>query len=161
MDNWLKPQLELLNYFPEVAAVSGYPCRTMFRSGNANTLAWAEKNATVKRGQFIPREWENDHALSIGRDPQEHIQKTVKDFDTKIVYQGKEAYATAHHAQFIGYQVKLAQASYYDGMAAGNEHPFDIELDKHGLRLCTTERLCLHMGNVLDERLREEIKVMA
>jgi len=159
--NWLKPQMELLNHFPNVAAVSGYPVRTMFRSGNINTIAWAKKNASVKIGQFIPRDWENDFALSVGRDPQQHIEMTVKDFDTKITYQGKEAYATAHHAQFIGYQVKISQAVYMDGMAEGNEHPFDIELDKIGLRLCTTERLCRHMGNVMDEKLRNEIMVTA
>lgn len=159
MDNWLKPQMELLNYFPNVAAVSGYPCRTMFRSGNANTLAWAENNATLKRGQFIPRAWENDHARSIGRDPEEHIRMTVKDFDIKISYQKKEAYATAHHAQMIGYQIKLSHAMYYDDMAAGSEHHFDETLDRFGLRLCTTERYCRHMGNVLDPQLREQIKL--
>ncbi len=155
--NWLNPQIELLNHFPNVATVSGYPIRSMFRMGNANTIAWAEKSATVKRGQFIPREWEDDFARSVGRDPQQHVQMTVKDFDTKIVYNGKEAYAQAHHAQFIGYQVKIAQAMYFDGRALHDEHPFDIEMDKLGLRLCTTERLCRHMGNVLDEKLRAEI----
>lgn len=159
-DNWFKPQLELLNHFPNVAAVSGYPVRTMFRSGNANTIAWAEKHATLKRGQFIPREWENDFAESIGRDPQQHIEKTTKDFDTKIIYNGKEAYATAHHCQFIGYQAILSRSMYFDGMAAHDEHPFDIEMDRHGLRLCTTERLCRHMGNVLDDKLKSEIKVL-
>lgn len=160
-DNWLAPQLDLLLNFPNVATVSGYPVRTQFRWGNEQTLAWARQHAKVKQGQFIPQEWEDDFAVSIGRDPAEHKKMTVADYDTKISYNGREAYATAHHCQHIGYAVKLLQAMHGDNRAMGEERSFDIELDKLGLRLCTTQRLARHMGNVLDDKLREEVKVMA
>lgn len=156
-DNWLKPQLDLLLNFPNVATVSGYPVRTQFRWGNANTLAWARQNAKVKQGQFIPKEWEDDFAVSIGRDPTQHAQMTLQDYDTKILYEGREAFATAHHCQHIGYAVKLLQAMHGDDRAMGEEREFDIELDKLGLRLCTTQRLARHMGNVLDDKLRAEL----
>ena len=159
-DNWLNPQIELLNHFPNVACVSSYPVRTMFRWGNIHTLEWARKNARLEQGQFIPREWEDDFADSIGRSHQDQIAMTIKDFDYRITYEGKQAYATSHHCQFIGYAVNIRNALVYDDMAMGDEKPVDIALDNIGLRLCTTQRLSRHMGNVIDDKLRSEIANM-
>src|SRR5678815_2255422 len=36
-DNWLNPQIELINFFPNVACVTGSPIRTMFRWGINHT----------------------------------------------------------------------------------------------------------------------------
>jgi hypothetical protein len=156
-DNWLNPQIELLNHFPNVACVTGMPIRTMQRWGNENTLKWARANAKVKQGQFIPREWENDFADSIGRSHEKHIEMTIKDFDYLIEYDGKQAYAHAHHAQFIGYVAQIRNAIIpQDDMAMSDEKPTDIALDKVGLRLCTTQRYTRHIGNILDDNIRKE-----
>lgn len=159
-DNWLNPQMELLTIFPNVAAVSGNPVRTMFRWGVENTLAWAREHAKLEQGRYIPREWEDDFAISIGRDPQQHVEMSIKDVDYRITYEGKQAYATAHHAQFIGYAIKLlpALAYYNDSNAMSDEKPFDIAVDQAGLRLCTTQRYTRHIGNVLDESFRAEME---
>lgn len=156
-DNWLNPQLDLLTSFPNVACVSGYPVRTMFRWGNLNTLEWARKNAKLEQGRFISKEDEMDYADSIGRSHDEQISMTLKDVDYKIRYNGKEAYATSHHCQFIGYAIKILPALTYDDMAMGDEKVIDIELDKLGLRLCTTKRYTRHIGNVLDEKIKNDI----
>lgn len=156
-DNWLSPQLEILNHFPNVAAVSGYPLRVMFRWGCENTIRWASENKLLKQGRFIPNEWEKDYCSSIQKDYQKHIEDTLKEIDYKITYEGKEAYATAHHCQFVGYAVKLIQAMQFDNAAMGDEKPLDIMLDKIGLRLCTTQRLARHMGNILDDNLKQDI----
>ena len=155
-ENWLAPQLDLLVTFPHVAAVSGMPIRTMMRWGNENTLKWAREHAKVKQGRFIPQEWEFDYADSIGRSHEDQIQITLKDTDYKIQYEGREAYAAAHHAQFIGYVVKVLpamRASLYGAMP--DEKPTDIMMDRTGLRLCTVKRLCRHIGNVLDESFKQ------
>ena len=151
-ENWLQPQIELLLHFPNVSAVSGMPIRTMMRWGNENTLKWAKENAKLEQGRFIPKEWEFDYADSIGRDHDTQIEYTLKDIDYRITYEGRKAYAHAHHAQFIGYTVKIlpAMRESLDG-AMPDEKPTDIMLDRAGLRLCTTERYCRHIGNVLDD----------
>lgn len=154
---WLAPQLDLLQNFPNVACVTGYPVRTSFRWGVANTHAWARREAKLEKGEFIPRQWEDDFCVSIGRDPEFHKENTKQDFDYRVQYGGGEAYATSHHCQFIGYQDLLVQATRYDGKAMGDEKPWDIAMDKLGLRLATTQRLSRHMGNVLDDKLRQEI----
>lgn len=156
-DNWLNPQLELLYHFPNVAVVSGYPIRTMFRWGCENTVRWAKENGKLEQGRFMPKEWEDDYAVSVGRDPQEHVQYTLKDVDYRVTYEGKQAYTTAHHCTFMGYAVKLVQACQFDAMAMNDEKPFDIALDNIGLRISTTQRLARHMGNVIDEKIKNEI----
>jgi len=156
---WLDPQLELLTHFPNVAAVTGYPVRTAFRWGNENTLAWARANALVEAGHFIPRAWEDDFAVSVERDPDWHANYTVKDLDYRVTYQGKQAYATAHHCQFISPVSVIGRIMNYWPEAMADEKNTDIVLDKIGLRLATTERYARHMGNVIDDALRNKINV--
>jgi glycosyltransferase involved in cell wall biosynthesis len=148
--NWLRPQIELLKHFPKVAAVTGYPVRTQFRWGVAHTHEWARQNGIMETGRFIPREWEDDFAVSIGRDPAWHNDYTKNDLDYRATYKGVTAYLTSHHCQLIGRQEILSKSVHYDGMAMGDEKPFDAKLDELGLRLATTERLTRHIGNVMD-----------
>ena len=117
--NWLAPQMDLLQNFPNVSSVTGYPVRTSFRWGNENTLKWADRNATTERGRFIPDEWERDFSLSIGRDPIEHAFGTKADIDTRIIYKGMSAYATSHHCQQIGYARVMSKALQFDGQILG------------------------------------------
>jgi hypothetical protein len=159
-DDWLRPQLELLQHFPGVACVSGYPVRTSFRWGNENTKAWARKYADLQMGYFLPQEWEADFALSVGREPAWHKEYSKGDLDYLITYKGKKAYATAHHCQFIGRAETVGRVLQYDGKAMGDEKPFDIALDRIGLRLATTQRLCRHIGNVLHDELRKEFAAL-
>jgi glycosyltransferase involved in cell wall biosynthesis len=157
-DNWLEPQLKLLNHFG-AQIVTGYPVRTMMRWGNERTIAWSNKNASLEIGRFIPNEWEKDYAVSIGRDPDYHVSEyTKRDLDYRVTYKGESAYCTSHHCQFIGYVARILGGLEYDyDGAMSDEKPFDIKMDLLGLRLATTERLTRHMGNVIDDKLRQEI----
>jgi hypothetical protein len=154
---WLSPQIELLQHFPNVACVTGYPVRTSFRWGNEKTIAWARKNGKVESGRFIPQQWEDDFAVSIGRDVKAHKSGTVDDVDHRVTYQGKQAYLTSHHCQFIAYAGTVGRVVSWDSKAMGDERPFDMVMDELGLRLATTERYTRHIGNVLHDELREEI----
>lgn len=156
-DNWLNPQIELLQNFPNVASVSGYPVRTSFRWGNENTLNWAKMNGTLECQRFMPEQWERDFCLSIGRDYEAHRQTTATENDYRVTYQGRQAYCTSHHCQFIGNAGTLNKVKVYDTLALGSERNYDIALDKLGLRLSTTKRLTRHIGNVIHDELRKEI----
>jgi len=156
--DWLKPQLELLQHFPNVACVTGYPVRTSFRWGNECTKAWALSNAEMEAGRFIPQEWEDDFAVSIGRDVQAHRDTSKTDMDVRIKYKGKSAYATSHHCQFVSTAKQLNRITVFDKWAMASDRPFDEALDKLGLRLATTNRYTRHIGNVLHDELRKEIE---
>lgn len=159
-DNWLKPQIDLLENFPNVSVVTGYPVRTAFRWGIENTKKWAMENARFELGRFIPQEWEDDFALSVGRTPEWHKNYTKDDVDYRITYNGKQAYATAHHCQFISRAGTIAKMKYYDNYAMGGEKPFDIAMDNIGLRLATTQRVARHIGNVIDEKIKMELETI-
>jgi hypothetical protein len=156
-DNWLQPQLEILNYFPNVALVSGYAIRTSFRWGYKKMLEWARKNAKLETGHFIPDEYEKDFAESVGRDPEQHLIETAKDQDVIIEYQEMKAYATGHHCQFIAYAGKILPVMISDAGAMTSEQQWDNAVDQLGLRLSTLERYCRHMGNHVDDKLRIEM----
>lgn len=156
---WLKPQLELLQGWPHVGAVSGYPVRTQFRWGTDTTLAWAEEYAKVEYGRFIPEEWERDFCDSVGREWNFHVTYTKKDRDALITFNGQQAYGTAHHCQLVAYAERIGPFCTNDGWSISDEKVFDQMVDRAGfLRLTTTERLCRHMGNVMDGKLRGEVK---
>ena len=152
--DWLGRHIELLEGFPNVGAVSGWPVRTAFNWGIETTFEWAKKNADeFKMGRFISNEEDRDYCNSIGRDYEWHRDVHSRDnFDFIIEYKGLQAYATAHHCQFIGYAGRLAKLAQWSAKAMPNEKPFDVAIDKAGLlRLTTVDRLTRHIGNVLDE----------
>lgn len=155
--NWLQPQIELLKGFPNVSSVTGYPVRTQFRWGCDNTKKWGLECGKIQAGRFIPAQWENDFAVSIGRDAAWHTDYTKNDVDYLLEYNGLKAYATSHHCQFVSYAGTIAKAKKADFAAMGEERSFDVALDTLGLRLATTERLSRHMGNVIDDELRKAI----
>lgn len=157
-DNWLNPQIELLQQFPNVACVSGYPVRTSFRWGNKNTLQWAASIGILEKGNFIPDEWERDFCVSIGRDYVAHRLSVPNNDDYRVTYKGLQALCTSHHCQFIGRAGVIGSVLHYDGLAMGAEREFDVALDTFGLRLATTKRLARHIGNVIHPELREEIR---
>lgn len=149
---WLDAHLQLLEGFPNVGVVSGCPVRTQFRWGIDNTLAWARANATLRTGRFISEQWDFDYCQSIGRDYLEHLGDSAKDVDYVIEYKGMQAYATAHHMQFIGYAGRLGVIGLWTDQAMRAEQTFDVTVDKLKLlRLTTIERYTQHLGNVLEK----------
>ncbi len=153
--NWLSPQIKLLKHFPEVSCVTGYPVRTAFRWGVENTI----KRLKPTFGRFIPKEWEDDFARSIGRDVAFQAAYTADDKDIMVEYNGMKAFATSHHCQHIGRAGLLATAARkvmtYGAMS--DERPYDIALDKIGNRLATLQRYTRHIGNIFDDNLQRDI----
>lgn len=154
--NWLLPQIKLLKHFPEVSCVTGYPVRTAFRWGVENTIRRLRPSIYEK---IISSAWENDFAVSIGRDVNFHVGYTANDQDVIVEYMGMKAYATSHHCQQVGRAGILYTAAHkvmaYTSMP--DEKPYDISLDELGNRLATLERYTRHMGNVIDDNLRRDI----
>lgn len=154
---WLEKQVALLDHF-DAALVSGYPVRTAFRWGIEKTVERCRKIGVVEVGRFIPDEWERDFAISIGRDPSYHKGYTEHDVDYRVTYNGMTAYCTGHHCQFVAKPERILPAMDWSCQAMGSERGFDVKVDLLGLRLCTTERLARHIGNILDEEIVAEIK---
>lgn len=158
---WFESHLRVLEGFPHVGVISGWPVRVSFGWGIDSTLHWAAQNAKIRRGKFIPDAWERDYAVSVGLDPGEHLKRIESREDIQVEYQGLTAYATAQHCQFVCYAGRIAPFCEWSRAAMENQKPFDCAIDKANLlRLTTLERTTRHMGNMLDDGLREELKGM-
>jgi glycosyltransferase involved in cell wall biosynthesis len=81
----LARSVELLEGFPDVGMVTARPFRTNPEFHTA-TRAWAQQNATIEEGQFIPWEkfWEFNR--SLGQDEAENRTVYAETTDWKITY---------------------------------------------------------------------------
>lgn len=153
--DWFKASVTLMNHYPNVAQVSGWPVRTQMRWGNRSTLTWARKYAVYEEGKFIPEQEDRDFCTSIGREWAFHLHYTKNDFDKRITYQGVQAYAVAHHCQFICKAGNLVEILRQNREAMSDDKELDNAVDATGmLRLTTTQRYVRHIGNVLDAELK-------
>src|SRR5512133_3854479 len=116
---WLARSVELLETFPNVGMVTGRPFRTN-PDFHTSTREWAQKNATLEEGCFIPWEkfWEFNR--SLGQDEAENRKVYGETVDWKITLPAAgrvapqarietTAYAGASHWQFVAYKSTLAQ----------------------------------------------------
>jgi glycosyltransferase involved in cell wall biosynthesis len=153
--DWLKAQVDVLQNYPNVGTVSGWPVRTQFRFHNSATIAWGRRYAQkFERGKLISPQEDKDFCTSIGRGYEFQLNYTRNDFDTKLSFRGIETYATGHHAQFIGIAGIIAPFLRYDKEAMADERPFEKAINDAGLlRLTTYQRYTRHIGNILDPEL--------
>jgi len=160
--DWMAESIEIIDTFPNVGQVSGYPVRTQQRWGNASTLHWAgnTEQADVQIGKFISEKEDHDFCVSIGRDYDYHLKQTTTDLDYLITYNGKQVYATAHHCQWVGLAGAVKEFCDWNDEAMADEQPFDNAIDKAGyLRLTTRQRYTRHIGNVLETDMMEVLGV--
>jgi len=165
--DWLKESVKLLRVFPRVGVVSGYPVRANFRWATIKSIEWARKceDAELEIGRFIPDRWEDDYAISLGRDIDFHRTYMMNDMDYRVTYtkydKKYQAFLTAHHCQWLGYAGRLSKLMKYDYQAMADDKPFDNSIDNAGLlRLATTQRYVRHIGNVLDDDIKDHAHVM-
>ena len=155
--SWLLPQIELLEHFdkaePKVGTVTGYPVRTMYRWANDCAKEFGRNHGELVKGSYVTAEWDADYCASIGREYDWHKKTSGNVDEYKVIFDGKEALTLGHHCQFICYNGRIAPLLRWDIDAMADEKPFDRAVDEKYMRLCTTQRLTMHMGNVLDDKL--------
>ena len=161
---WLAMQLEVLENYPQVGGVSGSPQRTAFTWATESNIRIARETAGMisRTGRLIPRRWEDDFCLSVGRNETAHAVATAQMLDTLLDYRGVRAWAHGHHMQILGRTDVLREHCFFttdyllDASGAHAGHQYNKRLDAAGyMNLTTYERTALHIGNVIDERIRE------
>jgi glycosyltransferase involved in cell wall biosynthesis len=165
---WLEAHLEILEQFPNVGMVSGVPVR------NASGHARKSLDKLVQDGapglstsyeRRIPDQWEEDWAISTGRNYKDHLQAT-KGHQDLVLRMGNtagdgliEAIGSANHFQFVAYKQVLLQAlpHKWSGRLMGSMVEFDEAVDSLGyLRLSTTDRFTRHIGNTISADIVDE-----
>lgn len=151
---WWDESLKILRAFPQVGAVSAWPLKVS-KWAIDSVLEFARDNAVLETGDFIPMEHEIQYARSVGISVSEHTRRVSGMKDLRVFYQGLRAMAQAQHCQFMTIAERIAPLCDYNPMLLTGERAFDDAIDSAKLlRLCTTERYALHMGNVIDEELK-------
>jgi len=163
---WLPAHLEILDTYPNAGMVSGAPVRNAANHAFRSNLAYIESQPAalqVERLHWIPDAWEQDWALSTGRDPEKHLEDTRAQEDIRLQLQNISAYPAANHFQYLAPREVLLKAmpNSWTGKLMGHMIDLDEAVDAQGcLRLSTTQRYTRHIGNVVSPALAAEINQM-
>jgi len=102
LPGWLGAHLAVIDTFPNVGAVTGFYIRQRVAMSSDSTVAFANQpEMDVKRGDLIPKKWEEEYVVNTGR-TWEHYESEVAGIEDMIVtYHGLEAWVSAHHYQMV------------------------------------------------------------
>ena len=163
---WLEAHLQIIDTYPRVGMVSGIPVRDASNRARQSLMKWVSKHPEGLEhleDYPLPDAWEEDWALSTGRDPQAHLADIRDQQEWVLRYRGVMAYGSASHFQFVAPKAILQQAlpGAWSGDLMGRMVELDEAVDRLGyLRLSTTERYTRHIGNAISADLAEEIREM-
>lgn len=164
---WLQAELKILDTFPKVGMVSGVPVREQFRYGNQYLAAYLSDfpDVLVKRGHFIPDDWERDFFVSTGREADRELDAVRQAYqDIMLEYRGVKAYSTAVHFQYVAPKAVILQglARGWDArLMEGPDVEIDERIDSMGFaRLSTFQRHVRHIGNAITPDLEDSISAL-
>lgn len=148
---WLARSVELLETFPNVGMVTARPFRTNPNYHTA-TRAWAQENAALAAGCFIPWETFWEFNRSLGQDETENRKVYADTLDWKITYNGLTAFAGASHWQFVAYKSTLAMFLPFDmDKPMGQVKQLDERMNAAGLlRLMASDPMVMNLSNTTD-----------
>lgn len=156
---WLSRHLKVFEAFPEVGTVAGTPRRRrMTFSENSIRRARELPGVEVEVGKFISESWIRQHARSL--DKLDELDENLARDDYLLTSNGVKAYITAQHFQFV-VRKDVVQSylpfPHHRPMGA-DVAEFDRAIDGSNLlRLAVADRVALHLGNRLEEKLFEEL----
>jgi len=161
LPGWLEAHLEVLDTFPNVGAVTGFYIKQRVAMSSESTLKFAEKQAeSVRRGQLIPRKWEEEYLDNTGR-TEERYQGEISGIEDIIVgWHGLEAWVSAHHFQFLSTKkvmlpifAEMLPEGWSDQLMGRMVEMDDLIDSKGYLRLTTLEQTVMLLGNAINQEM--------
>ena len=165
LPGWLDAHLALLDGYPNVGAVTGFYIKQRVNMSSDTTLKWADELEAsqpdaVKRGQLIPRKWEEEYMDNSGRSEERYQGEIAGLEDIVVTYKGLKAWVSAHHFQvLLPKKVLLETLSEmleggWSNKMMGRMVEMDDRIDAKGyLRLTTYEQTMRLLGNAIDDEV--------
>lgn len=151
---WYEKQLEILAVYPP-AVVSGWTTRYQAQRFTQSTSEWAQGTPEAQYEEVDMRgQYEQEWAISVGRDVQSHMDIVRGLPDKKITFKNVSAYVGNTHSQFMANRALLwgLLAKIESKTIMREIEQLDGTCDEQKvLRLTTIERTTRHMGNTPDE----------
>jgi glycosyltransferase involved in cell wall biosynthesis len=161
---WLYAHLKVMDAFPKVGMVSGSPVRDASERASRSLQKLIDAGDTALKVSYerrIPDEWESDWALSVGRAPEVHLEKTSSQQDIILESKSVEVFGSASHFQFLSPKKLIIKAlpESWSGNLMGEMNELDDAVDRLGyLRLSTVNRYTRHLGNTISPDLASEAR---
>ena len=150
--DWATLQIQALRTF-NAGIVSGSPYRYAFNWGQTKIIP---DDIKVKRGQYIPEQWIRDAADSVGIDQISYLAGTRSTQDVLLEKDGVQAWNHGHHIQFMGKREIARNFLFPEDYYLADGKRFNRACEAAGmLQVTTFERTAIHIGNVVDPRIRE------
>ena len=162
LPGWLEKQLEVIDTFPNVGAVSGMYIKSHMNWGVASTLKFAQsEGVTFQQGTLVDPELEQHYMDQMGRTNERYQSEIAGLEDVLITYKGIQVWASAGHYQMVVKKDAILQAmpKNWSSNLMGQMRDLDESIDKLGLlRLCTTPPTLRLLGNQIDEKAAQIIR---
>jgi hypothetical protein len=151
---WLSALTDVMDAFPGLGLVGGYPRRKHTGRWTTSTFAWIDDNRAdleVETGSLIPAEWERDFARSTGNDGEATPPESTGPPDCRITRGGVSAFVGAGHMVYAMSREAIGRLPHIR-----HDHPMGIPLDDAVdevglLRLSTSRPVVYHIGNEIGE----------
>lgn len=161
LPGWFQAHLKVLKTFPNVGAVTGFYIKQRVAMSSESTLKFAELKAeSVRRGNLIPRKWEEEYLDNTGRSEERYQGEIAGIEDIIVGWHGLEAWVSAHHFQFLSTKkvmLPIFTEMLPDGWSdqlMGRMVEMDDLMDSKGyLRLTTLEQTVMLLGNAINEEM--------
>lgn len=157
--NWLEGMMATLNAFPSAGMVGAFHNISSKHVDGSVAIVRRDQEIKLERGSFIPEDKLLEIGRSLGTDPDDFLRKKSEAGQYRVTRGSDQAYLGVSHCQFLVRSRSLRQLFPQppDWALSNKDKDFDRLTEEHGwLRLTSTQNYVYHLGNVLEERWREE-----
>lgn len=162
LPRWLESQLEVLDTYPNVGAVTGMYIKPHMKEGVQATMKFAaRKDVKSEMGNLIDEALEEHYIKQTGRTLDRYREEIKGLQDVYLKYRGVETFASSGHYQFTAFKDSILRAlpQGWSGNLMGKMRDLDVAIDDLGmLRLCTQPPTIRLLGNLIDQDVARDIQ---
>jgi glycosyltransferase involved in cell wall biosynthesis len=162
LPGWLERQLEVIDTYPNVGAVTGMYIKPHMKEGISSTLKFAQTSGVkMEHGNLVEKDLEKHYIDQTGRTWEKYQEEIAGIEDVRLTYKNIQTFASAGHYQFTAPKEAILQAlpHTWTGNLMGQMRNLDVEIDRLGmLRLCTIPPTLRLLGNLIDEAAAADLR---